>query len=309
MHPGAFRGTKNLTELKIESRSLFHLPSLCHISHSLEYLVIAYSGHIVYSADYLSPCHVLQRVTIIWTNLANLRLGLRNVADSVQNLKLRGNKLTSLSDIHDINFVKLKCLDLLNNFISNVNPRKLLFPALKYLNLDYNRIKYIEDPSPFGWGSALPNGSFAIVRIALNPWNCSKPFTWLTQGVLFQDATAVFLSYRRDPHKVIIYKILGMTCYIPHAMHGLPVIPDDVINNALMGRDPAQRVTGKATRPCRLTHNFRAHQFSMQNFLLCYLIHIIVWMKICFFLLSKRKQYLIRRPTAPVDYVSTKLPI
>ena len=180
----------------IRNRRLLHLPSLQHISHSLENLTIAFSDYITSSAGYLSHCRVLKRLSFFGTSLTDLSLGLRDVADTVIFLNFRGNKLTSLSEMHCIHFPKLAELDLIKNYISYISARELLFPSLQKLHLHYNRITYIEDPSPFGWGSGLPKGSFTNVHIFMNPWNCSKSFSWLTQGVL-PGYHPVFVSYRR----------------------------------------------------------------------------------------------------------------
>ena len=252
MHADAFEGTNDLIELEIRSFRLSFLPPLHQISHSLQYLSILFSNHIRSpSTGYLTHCRVLKSLRIGHTSLPNLRLGLNEVSDTVQILDFENNMLTSFSEIHCINFPTLVKLILTTNFIRSIKARELLFPSLKYLDLNHNNIKYLGDPSPIGWGSALPDGSFINIYIYSNPWNCSKSFDWLPQG-LFRK-TSVFVAYRKVPFKVIIYKINHMICRIPHEKNGLSVVSQDVMKDVLLGEDLSGNATGRDVRQARLS--------------------------------------------------------
>ena len=170
----AFRGLDDLQELFIRGWHLSTPPPIAPIARTLRHLTIKNTNLTQFPADYFTGYNLLDRVYLDG-NLLSAVPGVQILNATLRILKLSDNVITHIESLYFVPMIKLKTLDLARNLLSEIDFDKAIWPSIKYIILEINRLTSIKT---FGlrnvWGKV-------IVKVRGNPWHCDVELCWLSR--------------------------------------------------------------------------------------------------------------------------------
>ena len=231
IHPWAFKGVLALKLIAIDSPQLQQLPPLQDIAHSLTSLfIVSVDLEQTKNQQYLSDCRMLKRVSMPFSALETISLGLHHIAKTLEYLRLKHNVIKSIASMEGIAFRKLHALDLRHNNITHLNPECLITPQLRQLDLEYNHLVSLGDVTQYSWGNSLPYGVFLNIILNGNPWNCDGSLTWLQSGLFnLRQGSRWELIYAKPPLKACIRNVGHLICQSPDRRLGTALVPRERI--------------------------------------------------------------------------------
>ena len=175
---------------------------------------------------YFSSCRTLEKLGMQRSALEPVPLGLHRIAKTVNSLWFKHNIIRSIAEMEDITFAKLHALDLGYNKITHLNPKRLLMPQLRLLELNHNLIISLADVSQYLWGNSLPDDIYLDIYLHGNPWNCNGSLIWLHDNLLILKSTWRDEEiYAKPPLKPCIRSVSLLICHSPDRRLGTTVVP------------------------------------------------------------------------------------
>ena len=111
---------------KVYCLNLLISPALKFIRHSLQYLRLK-NGCLQPDNNFLASCRSLQSLWMVDIKLQSLSIGLHGITASIEVMRLFKNNITSLSEMENLVFHRLRSLDLQNNRIMYLKEHLLKF--------------------------------------------------------------------------------------------------------------------------------------------------------------------------------------
>ena len=212
---------------------------------------------------------------ITHTSLRSLSIGLQGIYQNIKYIEMCRNNISSLSVLENVIFGRLRSIDLSHNRIKCLRGHRMQFPKLEFislrnnlirsvsdlsemkfpklgrLDLSNNLLRSISDLSEIGWGETLPQGKVVTVFLCGNPWHCNDSFLWLREGLYgpvcnrYQGQT-----FRRYPYRTAISDVDDMQCDTPRHLKGTHVVPEKVINAAMLPVDICNNILREFTVLC-----------------------------------------------------------
>ena len=173
VHSGSFCGLKKLQILKLGYNKLHTAPEISPVKPTLHKLYLSENQLVRFPNDYFKGFLQL-RVLDVTANLLVAAPPISWLTSTLEVLSLESNCITSVAGIYSKKtFQRLAGLFLENNEINEIDIRVLSkMPKLKYLRLDANRIRHIDD--------YRPHLARTRINLALNPFHCDIKMAWMS---------------------------------------------------------------------------------------------------------------------------------
>ena len=221
--PRTFDGLTRLEKLCIRSPSLQKTPDLSSVGITLRIFRLSNFGG-VYKNFTLKPLVSLDEFSMVETGLVHIPEDIRYIAASLCVLILRNNRISTLDNMYDILFPKLREVWLEFNNISHLNPKLLRLPVLQAFSIRNNQITQIPDLSDSVWGIENEGLSYARFYPANNPLHCNGSMLWLGKSICRMSGEIYFRRL------MLAINLDNLFCQSPTEVQGRAVVPVDELN-------------------------------------------------------------------------------
>ena len=212
VEPDVFRGHP-IRDLAITDSNISHPVPLTHIRYTVVYLSLMDNKIRFIPYDYFRGCGMLRRVCFSRNRISSFpELGY--ISETLHELRLDGNNLSSVDFQQNVTFPILEYLFLSFNFISSLDIRFISWmPSLTNLRLSTNNITRLQNLDKFAIST------IRMVFLGENPWHCAKNLSWMLKWeriVTFTKITT-YACYK----KFTIYDMEDVRCHSPGNLKGM----------------------------------------------------------------------------------------
>ena len=221
--PLAFEGLPKLRRVHISSHSLHQAPDLSAIGGTLESFSLKYCRGTCGNIN-LKPFVHLKSLIMEKSSLRVVPSDLRYVASSLELLVLPNNQISTLSNMYDIPFPKLRMILLNFNNISHLSHAFLQLPVLQIFAIKHNKLTHLADMSSCFWGGGHDKSVvFVELDVASNPWHCNGSMEWIKTSICHRQRERE-IYYKR---LVLAIALDHLFCYSPTEFRGLALVHVD----------------------------------------------------------------------------------
>ena len=222
IHPRAFEGLPRLARVHILSHSLQRAPELNTVGKRLEFFTLSnFEGE--YDDIHLEPLKALTSLVMEKAGLTVVPKDIRHVSTTLKALRLTENKITTLNNMYDMEFIRLRGLFLDNNNISYLNPVPLQLPNLETFSIKHNKLTMLPELRHCAWGMA--NQAITFFVLDDNPWHCNGSMMRLQESLC--DSWGE-IRYRRMMLTIVLENTY---CYSPTEVQGRMVLDVEKIGS------------------------------------------------------------------------------
>ena len=173
LEPDVFRGHP-IRDLAITDSNISHPVPLTHIRYTVVYLSLMDNKIRFIPYDYFRGCRMLRRVCFSRNRISSFpELGY--ISETLHELRLDGNHLSSVDFPQNVTFPIIEYLFLSSNFISSLDIRFISWmPSLTNLRLSTNNITRLQNLDKFAISTIRMVFHGTVQKICPGCWNWSE---------------------------------------------------------------------------------------------------------------------------------------
>ena len=192
-----------------------------NIRESLLVLTVKNANLSAIPHSYFSGCDSLQQLILKQNRLTTIP-DLLDVSDTLRFVNFDYNDITAVTPLYDLIFPVLKYVYLTQNKIHQVDIKRLHFPCLHGMDLSNNVLQVLGHPILLESHAKIPGQRdfFVDLNLVGNPWHCNDNSSWVGSSLqkVYRDPYLVYLYWVDS--QVYVRNPQDMICHTPASMRG-----------------------------------------------------------------------------------------